>query len=387
MLGKFLAAWAFIGIALALTFPIWITVNYLGSPDNGVIFAGYIGSFLMAGGVSRDRLVHLGGDAEPGHRVHPHRRRLLPAAAGRASARARFLPGERAADGSSMRCRASSFLTHFTSISKGVIDLRDLIYFLLMIGGLAVRERRRPRLQESGLRRDRSDDHARPAHSGTALIVLRRAVRRGDAAGQRRVPRRARRSHSRTISTRCLTAPGSMLQAIDEPINLYLFFSTRRRRTCPACAPMPCACARCSRRFAARAPEGKLELTSRSACRSPKTRIAREQFGLQSATSARPARSIYFGLAGTNSDRHNRSIPFFQPDKEAFLEYDVGEAHLQARAPEEARRRLAFEPPIAAGFDPQTRQMREPWAVVEQARQLFDVRTLQRERSSRSTTT
>ena len=50
MLGKFLAAWLFTGIAIALTFPIWITVNYLGEPDNGVIFAAYIGSFLMAGG-------------------------------------------------------------------------------------------------------------------------------------------------------------------------------------------------------------------------------------------------------------------------------------------------------------------------------------------------
>ena len=50
VLGKFLAAWAFAGIALALTFPIWITVNYLGDPDNGVIVAGYVGSFLMAGG-------------------------------------------------------------------------------------------------------------------------------------------------------------------------------------------------------------------------------------------------------------------------------------------------------------------------------------------------
>ena len=49
VLGKFLAAWMFIGIALALTFPIWITVNYLGNPDNGAIFAGYIGAFVMAG--------------------------------------------------------------------------------------------------------------------------------------------------------------------------------------------------------------------------------------------------------------------------------------------------------------------------------------------------
>jgi ABC-2 type transport system permease protein len=49
VLGKFLAAWAFIGVALALTFPIWITVNLLGQPDNGVILTGYLGSFLMAG--------------------------------------------------------------------------------------------------------------------------------------------------------------------------------------------------------------------------------------------------------------------------------------------------------------------------------------------------
>lgn len=49
VLGKFLAAWGFIGICLVLTFPIWITVNYLGDPDNGVVLAGYVGSWLMAG--------------------------------------------------------------------------------------------------------------------------------------------------------------------------------------------------------------------------------------------------------------------------------------------------------------------------------------------------
>jgi ABC-2 type transport system permease protein len=49
MVAKFLAAWLFIGVALVLTFPLWITVNYLGHPDNGVILAGYLGSWLMAG--------------------------------------------------------------------------------------------------------------------------------------------------------------------------------------------------------------------------------------------------------------------------------------------------------------------------------------------------
>ena len=50
VIGKFLAAWLFITFSLILTFPIWLTVNYLGSPDNGIIFSGYIGSLLMAGG-------------------------------------------------------------------------------------------------------------------------------------------------------------------------------------------------------------------------------------------------------------------------------------------------------------------------------------------------
>ena len=49
ILGKFLASWAFLAIALLLTFPIVLTVNYLGDPDNGIVFAGYIGSLLLAG--------------------------------------------------------------------------------------------------------------------------------------------------------------------------------------------------------------------------------------------------------------------------------------------------------------------------------------------------
>lgn len=51
VLGKFLAAWLFIGIALALTFPMWLTVDYLGRPDHGVILASYLGSWLVAGGM------------------------------------------------------------------------------------------------------------------------------------------------------------------------------------------------------------------------------------------------------------------------------------------------------------------------------------------------
>ena len=78
VIGKFLAAWAVAGVALALTFPIWITVNYLGDPDNGAILAAYIGSLADGRRIARDRRVLLGGDAQPGDRVHPERHGLLP---------------------------------------------------------------------------------------------------------------------------------------------------------------------------------------------------------------------------------------------------------------------------------------------------------------------
>ena len=70
IVGKFLASWLFLALALVLTFPVVITVNYLGNPDNGVIFAGYVGSLLMAGRLPGDQLHDLGDDAQPGDQLH-----------------------------------------------------------------------------------------------------------------------------------------------------------------------------------------------------------------------------------------------------------------------------------------------------------------------------
>ncbi len=130
MLGKFLAAWLFIGLALALTFPIWITVNYLGAPDNGVILAGYLGSWLMAGNfiaigaclsaLTRSQvvafiltalvcvlLILVGQPQVLDFFQGALPRRLINAVA------------------------HLSMLRHFEAISRGVLDLRDLLYFLL----------------------------------------------------------------------------------------------------------------------------------------------------------------------------------------------------------------------------------------------------------------
>ena len=133
VLGKFLAAWAFIGIALALTFPLWITVNYLGDPDNGVIFASYLGALLMAGS-----FLAIGSciSAATRNQVVAF---ILTVVACFVLVMAGFplvLDAFRswAPQGLVDAIAGLSFLTHFASISKGVIDLRDLLYFVLMIG-------------------------------------------------------------------------------------------------------------------------------------------------------------------------------------------------------------------------------------------------------------
>ena len=133
VIGKFLAAWLFTGIALILTFPLWITVNYLGDPDNGVILAAYIGSLLMAGG-----FLAIGAciSATTKNQVIAFIISVVICFAFLLSGFPIVLDFFRGwAPQYVVDAIASlSFLTHYTSISKGVIDLRDVIYFATLIG-------------------------------------------------------------------------------------------------------------------------------------------------------------------------------------------------------------------------------------------------------------
>ena len=132
VLGKYLAAWLFTGVALALTFPIWITVNYLGSPDNGVIFASYLGSLLLAGGflavgscmsaLTRSQVVAF----------------ILGVVACFVLLLAGYPMVIDAFQGWAPQVLVSaiaslSFLTHFQSITRGVLEARDVLYFVMLI--------------------------------------------------------------------------------------------------------------------------------------------------------------------------------------------------------------------------------------------------------------
>jgi ABC-2 type transport system permease protein len=132
VLAKFLAAWTFTALTLGLTLPMWLTVNYLGRPDNGVILAGYLGSLLMAAGY-----LAIGGcmSAVTRNQVVA----FILAAVGTLLFVLSGFPmvldffSTWAPELLVNAIAAFSFLTHFDAISKGVIELRDLVYFLSLI--------------------------------------------------------------------------------------------------------------------------------------------------------------------------------------------------------------------------------------------------------------
>jgi ABC-2 type transport system permease protein len=133
VLGKFFAAWIFTALALALTFPLWITVNVLGSPDNGAIVAAYLGSLMLAGG-----FLAIGSCMSA-----LTRNQVVAFILGVVVCFAFLLAGfpmvldvfrSWAPQALTDAIASLSFLTHFESIMKGVIDVRDLLYFAMLIG-------------------------------------------------------------------------------------------------------------------------------------------------------------------------------------------------------------------------------------------------------------
>jgi ABC-2 type transport system permease protein len=133
ILGKFLASWLFLTLTLALTFPVWITVNYLGDPDNGVILCTYLGSSLLAGAylavtcmtsaITRNQVIAF----------------ILSVVICLFLILAGWPPVTRLLESFdwawlTQLTAALSVMTHFDAFQRGVIDLRDLIFFVSIIG-------------------------------------------------------------------------------------------------------------------------------------------------------------------------------------------------------------------------------------------------------------
>jgi len=133
IVGKFFASWFFLGLALVLTFPLWITTNYLGDPDNGVIFAGYLGSWLMSGSylaiscitsaMTRSQVVSF----------------IIALVVCLFLILAGYPPvidflGQMVTPWVVNLATSLSVMTHFEGFQKGMLDSRDVVFFLSIIG-------------------------------------------------------------------------------------------------------------------------------------------------------------------------------------------------------------------------------------------------------------
>ena len=167
-----------------------------------------------------------------------------------------------------------------------------------------------------------------------------------------------------------------ILRSLDEPIDIRFYYSDA------ATAEIPLI-----RNYATRVRELLEEMTAVSGGKLRLTVIDPQPFsededrasalGLTAVPLDGGGGNVFFGLSGSSATGGQASIPFLQPDKEAFLEYDLAKLVHTLAKPDKPVVGLLSGLPMAASLDPQSRQVRQPWAVLSGWQELFDVRTLE----------
>ncbi|HET9388970.1 MAG TPA: Gldg family protein, partial [Steroidobacteraceae bacterium] len=174
------------------------------------------------------------------------------------------------------------------------------------------------------------------------------------------------------------TAPGTdrILKSIKEPINLYFFYSEKTASQLWEIKTYAVRVRELLQELANRS-GGKLKLHIIDPQPFSEDEDRASELGVRGTPIGQSGAQLYFGLAGTNSTDGHDAIEFFDPHKESFLEYDVMKLIYGLANPKKPVLAWLSSLPMTAGFDPQSGQMREPWAVYGEAQQLFDVRPLE----------
>ncbi|MBT5031695.1 MAG: hypothetical protein HOM55_05295 [Proteobacteria bacterium] len=164
----------------------------------------------------------------------------------------------------------------------------------------------------------------------------------------------------------------NVLANIDEPINLYLFFSDQASEDIQSLRGYARRVREMLREFESLS-DGKLRLTEVDPVPFSEEEDRAAQYGLQGVSTGIGADPLYLGLVGTNTIGDEQSIPFFAPDRESFIEYDLAKLVSTLATPERIKIGLLSGTEVAGGLDPRTGQPSSPWMVVEQAQSLFNV--------------
>lgn len=165
-----------------------------------------------------------------------------------------------------------------------------------------------------------------------------------------------------------------ILEGIQEPINLYFFYSDKATRNIPYLRTYAQRVREMLQELVAKS-GGKLKLAEIDPLPFSEQEDQASQYGLQ-AVSLGVGDPIYFGLAGTNAVDDLEIISFFQPDRETFLEYDLAKLIYTLANPDKPVVAVLSTLPMNGGFDPASGRNRQPWAVSSQIEQLFEVRNL-----------
>jgi len=174
------------------------------------------------------------------------------------------------------------------------------------------------------------------------------------------------------------TAPGSdrILKGLKEPINLYFFYSEKSATQIPEIANYGVRVREFLEEIAARA-GGKVQLHMVDPQPFSEDEDRASELGVRGRPLDAAGNQLYFGLAGTNSTDGKQAIEFFDPKKEEFLEYDVIKLIYQLGTPKKPVVGWLSSLPMGPGFDQQSGQMKEGWAIYGQAQQLFDLRPVE----------
>jgi len=166
-----------------------------------------------------------------------------------------------------------------------------------------------------------------------------------------------------------------ILRGIDEPLNLYFYYSDQASESLPSL-----------RDYATRVREmleefrdesgGKLRLSVIDPLPFSEDEDRAAEFGLRGVQLGSAPDPVYLGLAGTNSVGDQEIIAFFQPDQEAFLEYDIARLVSSLADPQRTVVGVVSGVQMTRSFDPQSQRMQPAWVVYEQAEQLFEMRSL-----------
>ena len=359
VISKILAAWSFIVLALVLTGSLWIFVNYLGKPDNGVIFASYLGSILMAGAflvvgscvsaITKNQVIAFVVSLVVCLSINlcgfPVVLDNLP----------QWLPDEIVNTISML-----SFLTNFEAITKGLIEIKAIFYFLtfiifgIFINVIIIREKNK-------------DNFFLTAINIVLIIILFITINIFSNILLKSIRFDFTAQKIYTLSQ----GSKKVLREIDNPITLKLYFSKKLSNNYTYFLSYSARVQELLNQYK-RAGKNKILLKALEPESFTEIEDQAVNYGLQGIPVDNEGREFYFGLVGINATGQKEAIPFIHPNKEKYLEYDISQIIYNLIHVERTKIGILGDLPLQGNP-----MMNMPsWVIWEQLRQLYDVQIL-----------